>query len=56
MIGTEGSDVYVYFLFDSGEELYFRYRGDGTAQAWAASDGCPIEMGTQFACVEKFES
>lgn len=56
MIGKAGSDVYVSFLFEDGQEMLLCYSEDGTAQAWGVSEGCLIDEGTQFVCVERFES
>lgn len=55
-LGKEGSNVYIYCPMDNGEGMIFCYQVDGLLQVWYASDGCEVEMGTQFQCVERYES
>ena len=54
LFGREGSNVYVQCLLDNGEEIIFCCQDNGSMQVWFASEGCTVEMGTQFTCVERF--
>lgn len=54
LLGREGSNVYVQCMLDNGNELILCFQDNGTMHVWFASEGCPIEAGTQFTCVERF--
>lgn len=56
LIGTGENDVYVWCYMDNDGQIMLRYQDNGEMEAWFATEESGIESGTQFECVERFES
>lgn len=54
--GTSGTDVYVRCQLESGDEMTFCYKSDGTIEVQNASEGCILEEGAMLLCMERYIS